>query len=262
MRGKDASRSTPAGADRAPLTTVFFDLDDTLFDHARARRAGLRLIRSEIPRASGISVDDLDRRYQALVEAFHPQVLAGTLSRARARALRFRALAESLGSHLTLAAASSLGARYEEAYLAHRHAVPGARGLLDRLHGRVHLGVISNNLVAVQAGKLRDIGLAEFIDTLVISEEAGVAKPDPGIFQIALRRARAAPGGAVMVGDSWENDVVGARRAGIAGLWYHPDRRRSPSGQAPRLATFHPGTRAERAIRRAHRAHRTRSRVA
>ena len=238
---------------------MFFDLDDTLFDHARARRAGLRLIQSEIPRASGISVDDLDRRYQGLVEAFHPQVLAGSLSRARARTLRFRALTESLGSHLSLAAAAHLGARYEAAYLAHRHAVPGARGLLDRLHGRLHLGVISNNLVAVQAGKLRDIGLAEFIDTFVISEEAGVAKPDPGIFRIALRRARAAPGGAVMVGDSWENDVAGARGAGIAALWYHPDHRPTPSGRAPRLATFRPGTKAERAIRRAHRAYRTRS---
>ncbi len=62
---------------------------------------------------------------------------------------------------------------------------------------------------------LRRAGLLEHVDAVVTSAEVGAAKPDRAIFERALDVARAEPGEAVHVGDSLENDVAGARAAGI-----------------------------------------------
>ena len=69
--------------------------------------------------------------------------------------------------------------------------------------------------------KLRYCELLELIDSITISEEAGYAKPDIRIFQTALDRLECKPEEAVVIGDSWENDILGARAAGIRGIWYN-----------------------------------------
>jgi putative hydrolase of the HAD superfamily len=61
-------------------------------------------------------------------------------------------------------------------------------------------------------------GLLEHVDAVVTSAQVGVAKPDRAIFEYALSLAGAGPGEAVHVGDSLENDVAGARAAGIRPL--------------------------------------------
>ena len=61
-----------------------------------------------------------------------------------------------------------------------------------------------------------------------MSEDAGVSKPDPGIFMMALDALGTPPAEAVMVGDSWSADVIGARAAGIRAVWFNPHRLPSP----------------------------------
>jgi putative hydrolase of the HAD superfamily len=76
------------------------------------------------------------------------------------------------------------------------------------------IGVVSNwdtRLKAISDG----LGLTSLVDFMVISAEVGVRKPDPGIFRMALRRAGVRPEEAIHVGDLLEEDVEGARRAGV-----------------------------------------------
>jgi len=54
---------------------------------------------------------------------------------------------------------------------------------------------------------------------VVISEDVGVVKPAPAIFEIALRQLGCASAQAVMVGNSWETDILGARQAGLSAVW-------------------------------------------
>jgi len=78
----------------------------------------------------------------------------------------------------------------------------------------VRLGVVSNwdtRLRKISAG----LGLDRLVDFIVISAEVGSRKPDPGIFQEALRRAGVGAAEAIHVGDLLEEDVEGARRAGV-----------------------------------------------
>src|SRR5437870_1167181 len=80
-------------------------------------------------------------------------------------------------------------------------------------------GIVTNNLLEEQQDKLQYCGLASCVDVLIASEDVGVAKPDRGIFDIALDRMGVAAPDAVMVGDSWANDIAGALNAGIRAVW-------------------------------------------
>ena len=126
-------------------------------------------------------------------------------------------------------------------YLASRRRVPGALELLRALDGRVRIAVVTNNTVAEQTNKLATFGLAALVDALVTSEEIGAAKPDGRIFAAALRRIDCAPADAVMLGDSWTHDVVGATSAGIRAIWFNRNGAAHPDPDvAPQITTLLP----------------------
>ena len=84
--------------------------------------------------------------------------------------------------------------------------------------------VVTNGTVAQQERKLRHTGLDREVAGWVISEGAGVRKPDPEIFRLAAARAGRALDGAWMIGDSAEADIDGARAAGLPAVWLHRGR--------------------------------------
>jgi putative hydrolase of the HAD superfamily len=101
-------------------------------------------------------------------------------------------------------------------------AYPDAAPALDELRGRGARLVCVSNWDCSLAEVLKRCGLGEALDGVVTSAEAGARKPDPAIFTPALAMARVEPGEAVHVGDTVDEDVKGARAAGIRGL--HLDR--------------------------------------
>lgn len=76
------------------------------------------------------------------------------------------------------------------------------------------LGVVSDWGMAL-APIIRDLGLIDYFDFTVISAAVNYAKPDPSIYDVALRRANAVPDYTIHIGDSYIHDVLGARIAGI-----------------------------------------------
>jgi putative hydrolase of the HAD superfamily len=85
--------------------------------------------------------------------------------------------------------------------------------------------VVSNGVTRQQEAKIRTTGLDRYLADWVISEEAGVSKPNPRIFAIAAHRARMRLGGAWMIGDSPEADIGGASALGLRSVWLHRGRR-------------------------------------
>jgi putative hydrolase of the HAD superfamily len=104
----------------------------------------------------------------------------------------------------------------------------GAADLLAAVRPRAAIVIVTNNLLDEQQDKLAYCGLAPLVDVLIASEDVGVAKPDRGIFTIALARAGVDAAEAVMIGDSWHNDIAGADAAGIAAIWFNPERKPRP----------------------------------
>jgi putative hydrolase of the HAD superfamily len=93
--------------------------------------------------------------------------------------------------------------------------------------------VVTNGESRMQEEKLRKTGLDRYLADWVISEEAGVRKPNPRIFAIAAERARMRLGGAWLIGDSPEADIGGADAAGVRSVWLHRGRRWSERRYAP-----------------------------
>jgi putative hydrolase of the HAD superfamily len=85
--------------------------------------------------------------------------------------------------------------------------------------------VVTNGETHSQETKLRRTGLDRYLADWVISEEAGVRKPNPRIFAIAAERARMRLTGAWMVGDSPEADIGGATAANVRSVWLHRGRK-------------------------------------
>jgi HAD superfamily hydrolase (TIGR01549 family) len=206
---------------------VLFDLDDTLFDHRRSARAALDRVHRTY--ATAVDFSAFERRHAQFLEEMHLEVLAGRMALDEARRERFRRVFTALGIALDEADVGAVASAYRAGYLDARRAADGAAELLAYVHQRAAVAIVSNNLLDEQRDKLDFCQLAAHVDALVVSEEAGVWKPDPAIFHIALQRLGVAPGEAVMVGDSWGADIVGAARAGIRAIWFNPQGRSRPS---------------------------------
>jgi putative hydrolase of the HAD superfamily len=214
------------------MRAFLFDLDDTLFDHAHSTRVALRAIREHVPALAAIPVDVLEAQHALVLEEVHLQVLAGAMDVDSARIRRFHRLVEMHGGRAGPEEIEAGARAYRAAYLAARRAVSGAVPLLQALHPYGRIGVVSNNVRTEQQEKMVACGLRDHVDVLVVSEEIGTAKPDPAIFLVALERLKVRADDAVMFGDSWSADVIGARAAGIRPVWFNPRRRPRPDDLA------------------------------
>jgi putative hydrolase of the HAD superfamily len=84
--------------------------------------------------------------------------------------------------------------------------------------------VVTNGAVRQEEAKIRNTGLDRYVADWVISEEAGVSKPNPRIFAMAAQRVRMRLRGAWVVGDSPEADIGGAAAVGLPSVWLHRGR--------------------------------------
>ena len=156
-----------------------------------------------------------------MLEEVHARVVAGEIGIDDARRERFLRLFAEAGVDPADADVAAAAEMYRVGYIKARRPVPGALALLESLKPRVKIGIVSNNLWREQQAKVESCGFGPYIDALVVSEEAGVAKPDPQIFEIALDRLGVDRVETVMVGDSWPNDIAGAAAAGLRTVWFN-----------------------------------------
>lgn len=84
------------------------------------------------------------------------------------------------------------------------------------------IGVLTNGETRQQEAKVRNIGAWELVERVVASSEVGCGKPDRRAFDYMLEAMGATASGTVMVGDSWEKDVLGALGVGMAAVWFEP----------------------------------------
>jgi putative hydrolase of the HAD superfamily len=116
-----------------------------------------------------------------------------------------------------------------------RSGLEASRSVLGALRGSFRLGVVSNfygNLDRI----LEEAGMKGTLNVIVDSSRVGIFKPDPRIFQFAMRELGANPSHTAMIGDSLDKDCAPARSLGLRTVWYHPAQ--SPSARSNTLADF------------------------
>jgi putative hydrolase of the HAD superfamily len=100
--------------------------------------------------------------------------------------------------------------------------VDGAIELCEYLRPKYKMYILSNGFREVQFKKLSNSGLAPYFDGIVLSEDAQAQKPSEKIFQYALSKTNSRLSESLMIGDSWDADIVGAKGVGMEQLWFNP----------------------------------------
>jgi len=105
----------------------------------------------------------------------------------------------------------------------------GTFELLEYLKEKYTLHIITNGFSQVQFIKLEKSKLAPFFATVTSSEEVGVKKPNPLVFTTALAKAGVSAPSCVMIGDTFDADIIGAEGVGMDTIFfnYRKDQRSS-----------------------------------
>lgn len=201
---------------------LFFDLDRTLWDFDAAAEVAFEKIYEQYHlKDLGIpSAHEFHEVYHPLNEELWELYRADQITKEELNRTRFMKPLEHYGIH-DEALADHLSEDY--VYWSPRivRLVPGTMELLDYLKPKYHLHLITNGFEEVQHTKLSGSGLEPYFETLTVSEEVGVKKPNPEIFHYALKKAGATPEESLMIGDEMAVDIDGARAAGMDQLLFN-----------------------------------------
>ena len=202
---------------------IFFDLDRTLWDFdAAAEVAFERIYEQYNLKSLGIpSAHEFHEVYHPLNERLWELYREDKITKADLNRTRFLKPLEHYGIH-DVELADHLSEDY--VYWSPRivRLVPGTMELLEYLKPKYHLHLITNGFEEVQDTKLTLSGMKPYFETLTVSEEVGVKKPNPEIFQYALRKAHATAEESLMIGDEMDVDIDGARAAEIDTVLFNP----------------------------------------
>jgi putative hydrolase of the HAD superfamily len=202
---------------------VFVDLDNTLYPYVECNEAGKR---AAFERAHELgygldreSFDDLYMEARSEVK----RELAGTAS-AHERFLYFkRAIHIHTGSH-GARDALALGEAYWNAYIEEMELFDGVVETLATLQDAgVAVAVVSNLTTRIQLEKVDELGIEEYVDLVVTSEETGREKPGSVMFTLPLAQLDLRPSEVVMVGDSVTADVEGGNAVGLTTVLFNAD---------------------------------------
>lgn len=203
---------------------IFFDADETLFTFDSF--GGLQ--RMFLDYSVTFTADDF-QDYQAVNKPLWVEYQNGAISALQLQHQRFEGWAAKLN-----VPAGDLNEAFLNAMAAICTPLPGAVSLLNALKGKAKLGIITNGFTALQEIRLERTGLRDYFDLLVISEQIGVAKPHPAIFDYALEQAgNPARSRVLMVGDTAESDILGGMNAGLSTCWLNAHQRTLPDGVEP-----------------------------
>ncbi|WP_028559375.1 HAD family hydrolase [Paenibacillus pinihumi] len=204
---------------------IFFDVDDTLYDHLTPLRKALEEV------ADTGSDFPYDAAYHRL--RYYSDMLSLELGGAGAmetgsatelmRRRRFQLALAEFGMELS----EEQAAQMQAAYIGCQYEItmfPGARELIEKLVRAGHIvGLITNGAGGHQMNKISAMNLDDLIPSeyQFVSGVVGWDKPDVRIFSHVNERTGTVPANSVYIGDSWRNDVIGALEAGWRVIWFN-----------------------------------------
>lgn len=203
-------------------THLFFDLDNTIWDFNSNSFEALYIALDKLHLLEKIdSFDAFFKIYSEVNEKLWDLYRKGLMTKKVLSVQRFEESFEKYGTPLNIE-----GSVVNTAYLTEMplqtKLVEGARKVLDYLHGRYDVAIITNGFKEVQYDKIRKSELSKYFRKIFISEEIGAQKPGRQIFEYAIKSMNAPKKSALMIGDSWEADIIGAMNFGIDQIYYNP----------------------------------------
>ena len=189
-----------------PLKAVLFDLDNTVLDRTAAFRRFVDVFLQNYFRHSNGSQELAGRIVELDRDGYKDK-----------REL-FAELIEELAWERT-PGLEELMDFYKTEYVNSAVPMERAKDVLRHVRGKYKTGLVTNGGTEVQHGKIDRLGIRDDFDVILVSQEAGVKKPDPSIFAMAIDRLGVRPEECVFVGDHPVNDIEGAHQAGMRTIW-------------------------------------------
>jgi putative hydrolase of the HAD superfamily len=214
------------------IKAIVFDLDGTLHDQETGERLALeKLYRQDIQLDPTPGYAEFLRVWRNSADGLLSEVHKGRMDFDEQRVQRVIELHATYGKELSVEAARALSDQYVAYYEQEWRPYPDALLALGQLRGSYRLGIITNGEGRRQRGKIKKCGFEGSMESVIVSGEVGVSKPDKGIFELSRQAFGLQPEEMAYVGDRLETDALGARGAGWRGLWI--DRKGMPGSGDP-----------------------------
>lgn len=199
------------------ITTIFLDVDDTLWWFTENSKVALEQTFHDFGGDYWpCDYDTFHKVYLKHNDALWNQYHHGLIERDVLKAQRFELTLTEVGCE---SECHDLACRMDEHYLTvlaqQPTLLPGAKHLLEHLNSKGYdVNVLSNGFRGVQQQKLVSGGIDHLIHHVVLSDDCGITKPLPGIYDHAMKVCDTTPERSLMIGDNPETDIQGAHQAG------------------------------------------------
>jgi len=201
---------------------IFFDLDNTLWDHRRNAYLTIRdlFAKEEINLKYTIDFEEFHSVYHEINEKLWEDIRDGIIDKEYLRKHRFY----DTFSHFNVKD-EELSMYFEEHFLDkilnHNELVEGAEYILEYLKAKNYtLHIISNGFKEVTERKCILSGIDKYFQTITSADTVGVRKPRPEIFEYSLNLSDATKENSILIGDDWIADVVGAQNFGMDVIFF------------------------------------------
>ena len=192
------------------IEAILFDFDGTLVDYVASDIQSLRWLHEH----TGVSVpfDDFLETAVAEIMTFHELVDQNQIDPLMMHSFR---LQNTFGRY-EMSCDKRWVQQYQNQLICNCSPLPGVVEMLQIIQTRAKLGLVTNAYDGQeQRARIKNSGLDQFFDCIVVAGEVGIYKPDPALFLQAVRLLNTTPGQTIFVGDSLKYDVVGAISAGL-----------------------------------------------
>jgi len=195
------------------ITDVFFDLDHTLWDFEKNSALTFERIlkANEVP----IKLSTFLKVYVPANLEFWKLYREEKITKEELRYQRLKSVFDKLEYNATDELIYNLADQYIEYLSSYNHLFPNTIQILEYLKPKYNLHIITNGFEEVQNKKMRNSNIFEYFNQIINSEMAGVKKPNPIIFELALQNAKTTAERSIMIGDSLEADILGAQATGF-----------------------------------------------
>ncbi|MDO4277147.1 MAG: HAD-IA family hydrolase [Eubacteriales bacterium] len=201
------------------IKAVFFDIDDTLYSFRDTHKIAMESLYKYAQECLHVDKDTFCRTLKEVQDKLIER-LGENSAVIHNRLIRFQNVLGLLGKPIH-PYAREMYSLYWDTLLLYAVPEPGLRELLQELKAQgIYIGIGTDMTSYIQVKKLEKLGVAEFIDCIVTSEEAGVEKPEKELFDLCLEKAGLEPRECLFIGDNCRKDILGAKNAGMYYLCY------------------------------------------
>ncbi|TDQ32777.1 HAD family hydrolase [Zeaxanthinibacter enoshimensis] len=196
---------------------IILDLDNSIYSYDAPHQASMEAVFSEFQSLFGINREILKKSFAHA--RMQTQLELPARAASHNRLLYFQKMIEALGLN-SLKYGLHFYNTYWETFLDRMELDKDVKPMLESFHEKgMRICLLTDLTAHIQFRKVEKFHLTELIYRMVSSEEVGVEKPHPYMFTKALQKLECTAGEAIMIGDSWEKDIVGAQAMGIRSIW-------------------------------------------